>query len=67
MHQPLRIAYLAGFAAFRIILSLYLNELLRGVSIGPIRGANSLVYLVSVVLYLCAILSGTLLHAANWA
>lgn len=61
LHQRVRIAILAAFAAFWIILYFYLDELLRGVSIGPIRGANSLVYLVSVVLYLCAILSSTLL------
>jgi diguanylate cyclase (GGDEF)-like protein len=65
LHQPLRIAFLAGLAAFWIILYFYLGELLRGVSIGPIRGANSLVYLVSVTLYLCAILSGTLLSGGE--
>ena len=65
LHQPLRIAFLAGLAAFWIILFFYLDGLLRGGSIGPIRGANSLVYLVSVTLYLCAILSGTLLSGGE--
>ena len=61
LHEPLRVAILAGFSAFWIILYFYIDELLRGVSLGPIRGAKSLVYLVSVVLYLSGTLSGTLL------
>lgn len=65
LHERLRIALLAGLAGFWIILYLYTAELLRGVSIGPIRGANSLVYLVSVTLYLSAILSGTLLSGGE--
>ena len=43
LHQPLRIAFLAGLAAFWIILYFYLDGLLRGGASGPIRGANSLV------------------------
>ena len=61
LHQPLRVAILAGLAAFWIILYFYIDELLRGVSVGAVRGANSLIYLVSVMLYIGGILSGSLM------
>ena len=61
MRQPVRVVTSSGIAAFWIILYFYIYELLRGVSIGPIRGAKSLVYLVSATMYLCGILSGSLL------
>ena len=61
LHQPLRVAILAGLAAFWIILYFYIDELLRGVSIGAVRDANSLIYLVSVMLYIGGILSGSLM------
>jgi len=61
LHEPIRVAIISGISVFWIILYFYIDELLRGVSTGPIRGANSLVYLVSVLMYLSGILSGTLL------
>jgi diguanylate cyclase (GGDEF)-like protein len=49
------------FSVFLIMAYYYITDLLRGVSAGPIRGVRSLVYLISVVMYLFGILSGTLL------
>ena len=59
------IATLVLCAAFLAILFFYVDGLLRGVSVGPIRGAKSLVYLISAVMYLCGILSGTLLSGGE--
>ena len=46
---------------FVLFLYAYTSNLLRSVSAGPIRGANSLIYLISAVLYLSGIFSGTIL------
>ena len=48
-------------AGFVLALYSYTCNLLRSVFAGPIRGTKSLIYLISVVLYLCGILSGTIL------
>lgn len=48
-------------SAFLVILYFYVSELLRGASTEPIRGTKSLVYLISVILYLSGILSGTVM------
>lgn len=47
--------------AFVLFLYTYTGNLLRSIPAGPIRGARSLVYLISVVMYICGILSGALL------
>ena len=46
---------------FVLFLYAYTSNLLRSVSAGPIRGANSLIYLISAALYLSGIVSGTIL------
>lgn len=48
-------------AGFVLTLYSYTCDLLRTVSAGPIRGTRSLVYLISAILYICGIFSGTLL------
>ena len=46
---------------FVLFLYAYTCNLLRSVSAGPIRGTRSLIYLISAVLYLSGIFSGTIL------
>ncbi len=53
------------FSVFLIMAYYYITDLLRGVSTGPIRGVRSLVYLISVIMYLFGILSGTLLSGGE--
>ena len=48
-------------AGFVLTLYSYTCNLLRSISAGPIRGTKSLIYLISAVLYLCGIYSGTIL------
>lgn len=60
MRQTMRIFVIAVFSIFLIMAYYYIVDLLRGVSSNPIRGANSLVFLISVIMYLFGILSGTL-------
>ena len=59
--QTDRVVMIVVSSAFVLILYSYTGNLLRSVATGPIRGAKSLVYLISVVMYLCGILSGTLM------
>jgi diguanylate cyclase (GGDEF)-like protein len=56
-----RIAIMGCIVVILATLFFYINGLLKDGSTGPIRGIKSLVYLVSVIMYLCGILSGTLL------
>ena len=61
LRQTDRVIAVVIGSLFVLILYSYTANLLRSVSAGPIRGAKSLVYLISVVMYLCGILSGTLM------
>jgi len=65
MLQPIRVLVISVFAVFLLMAYYYVLDLLRGVSTGPIRGAQSLVYLVSVIMYLFGILSGTVLSGGE--
>lgn len=60
-----RIVIMSVMGVFLAILYFYISGLLRSVSTGQIRGAKSLVYLVSAIIYLCGILSGTLLSGGE--
>ena len=65
LHQPVRLVIASGIAAFWIIVYFYTSELLKNASSGLVRGAKSLVYLVSVIMYLLGILAGTLLSGGE--
>ncbi|MPM49039.1 hypothetical protein SDC9_95767 [bioreactor metagenome] len=61
LRQTNRVLAVVVASAFVVILYSYTCNLLRSVSAGPIRATRSLVYLISAVMYLCGILSGTLM------
>lgn len=61
MRQAERVFIISAFSVFLIMAYFYILSLLRGVYSGPIRGARSLIYLISVIMYLFGILSSTLL------
>ena len=59
--QPIGVASLSGFAAFFLLLFLYMTKLLKSVAVQEIRYTRLLIFLVSAALYLCGILASTLL------
>ena len=59
--QKDRVIAIVVASVFVLIIHSYTGNLLRSFSAGPIRGANSLVYLISAIMYLCGTLSGTLM------
>lgn len=61
MQQTISIASFAGFAAFFLLLYLYLTKLLRSVTVESIRYTRLLIFLVSAALYLCGIVASTVL------
>jgi diguanylate cyclase (GGDEF)-like protein len=59
--QPIGIASFSGFAAFFLLLFLYITRLLRNIALQGVRFTRLLIYLVSAALYICGILASTLL------
>lgn len=65
VRHPVKVIVISFYAVFLLMAYYYVQDLLRGVSTGPIRGAQSLVYLISVIMYLFGILSGTVLSGGE--
>ena len=61
LRDTARVVIMSACAGLLALLYLFISARLRLVSTGPIRGASALVYLVSALMYVCGILSGTLL------
>ena len=63
LHETESVILVVLAAGFVLTLYSYTCNLLRSVSAGPIRGTRALIYLISAILYLCSIFSGTILNS----
>lgn len=61
LRETTRILFISVFSVFLLMMYYYIGDLLRGMSTGPIHGARWLVFLISMVMYLFGIISGTFL------
>ena len=65
LRQTGRVMIVTIFAVFLTIVYIYVTRLISSVSYGAIRGAKSLVFLISVVMYLYAILNDLMLSKSE--